>query len=165
MKKIIKFLLVSSIVAVSSDALAQEGQQLVLVTKDADGNPNARLPLTTASHLYISQEGIRVTSGDESDALLSFDTVRSLAFAFEDINGIASPEAVPSLLLSQNPVYDLLIFSEYPELPATLTIVDMKGSVRHMVDHWNGQAVDVSSLPSGLYLVTVNNITLKFVKK
>lgn len=165
MNKIIKFLVLSFLLAVSSDVLAQGEQQLMMVAKDADGNTHVSLPLTTASHLHISQDGIKVTSGDELAALLSFDNVRSLAFVLEDIDGIVSPETVPSMLLSQNPVSDLLIFSEYPEQPSTLTIVDMKGSVRRVVDNWNGHAIDVSSLPTGLYLVTVNNITLKFVKK
>lgn len=165
MNEIIKLLVVSSLMAVSSDMLAQGGQQLMMVAKDADGNTHVSLPLTTASHLYISPDGIKVTSGDEMAALLSFDNVRSLAFVLEDIDGIVSPETVTSMYLRQNPVSDLLIFSEYPEQPSTLTIVNMNGSVRHVVDNWNGQAIDVSSLPSGLYLVTLNNITLKFVKK
>lgn len=165
MKKFIKFLLISALIAVSYDALAQDQQQLVMVMKDADGNPYDRLPLTIYSHLKITPEGIRVTTGDVPDAMLSYDNVQSLSFGIEDVEGITSPEIGSSLCLSQNPVYDLLIFSEYPEQSSTLAIMDMKGSVRGVVDNWNGQDVDVSSLAPGLYLVTVNNITLKFVKK
>ena len=165
MKKIIKFLLVSTLVAVSFDMLAQVNRQLVMEVKDIDGTHSSRIPLTTASHLKLTPVGIQVTSGDELDTMLSYYNVQSLSFVFDDIDGITLPEADSSLRLCQNPIYDLLMFTEYPELPSTLAIIDMKGSVRFVVEKWHGQDIDVSSLAPGIYLVTVNSCTLKFVKK
>lgn len=164
MKKTSRILLGSAFAAVSIGASAQTSHLLV-VAKDAEGKIVAEAPVSTESRLIISDKGVEVMSGEELSAMFGYADMTSFGFRLGQLSGIGEVGSAESLILRQNPVADFLEFKEYPADAASLTITDIRGAVRYSAEGWNGEAVNVSALAPGLYLVTVNDTTLKFIKK
>lgn len=48
---------------------------------------------------------------------------------------------------------------------ADITITSLSGHIVNRIKNWQGESVGVSSLVPGLYLITINSQTLKFIKK
>lgn len=164
MNRTIKILLGSALAATSVSASAQTGQ-LSVVAKDAEGQSVAEAPVGMESKLIFSEKGVEVMNGDALQAVFDYGDIHSIAFSYDGLSGVESAAAASSLRLLQNPVPDFLEFKDYPADPATLTITDVRGAVRYTAQDWNGEAVNVSALAPGFYLVTVDNTTLKFIKK
>lgn len=164
MKKTSRILLGTAFAAASMCASAQTSQLLV-VAKDAEGKVVAEAPVSVESRLIISERGVEVMSGEELSAVFGYADMSSFGFRLDQLSGIGDVRASESLILRQNPVTDNLEFKEYPAAPASMTITDIRGAVRYSAEGWNGEAVNVSALAPGLYLVTVNDTTLKFIKK
>jgi hypothetical protein len=69
--------------------------------------------------------------------------------------------AGPELSLYPNPagsVVNILVSTDFAEEKLTLEILDIRGAVLRGSTVWSGtpQAIDLSDLPAGLYLVKVN---------
>lgn len=164
MKKTSRILLGSAFAAVSLGASAQT-TQLLVVAKDTEGKIVAEAPVSAESRLIISEKGVEVMSGEQLSAVFGYADMTSFGFRLDQLSGIGEVNAPGSLILRQNPVADILEFKEYPAAPASLTITDIRGAVSYSAEGWNGEAVNVSAFAPGLYLVTVNDTTLKFIKK
>lgn len=164
MKKTTRILLASAAATISFGAWA-EGGQLLVVANNADGQAVAEAPVTTASKIAFSETGVEVLSGGTLNAVFNFRTLKSLSFRYDGTTGVETISAADGLVLRQNPVAEALEFVSCPAEAASLTITDLKGSVRNKISNWSGEAVDVSTLAPGLYFVTVNNKTIKFIKK
>ncbi len=48
---------------------------------------------------------------------------------------------------------------------ADIIITSLSGHTVNRIGNWQGESVDVSSLVPGLYLITINSQTLKFINK
>lgn len=165
MKKSARFLLFSAIASVAIGASAQNSQKLFVVAQDAEGHAVDEAAVSTTSRLSFSEAGVEVFSGDLLSAVFNYKDIRSLGFRYGGQTGIGFIEAAKALKLRSNPVAEVLEFATNPTEPATLTITDLKGRVRNRVQNWKGEGVDVAQLAPGLYFVTVNKTTLKFIKK
>lgn len=88
-----------------------------------------------------------------------------VSFNFAD-SAPAAVEAVPSeegaIGVKQNG--GLLTVSGLPE-GESLGIYSVDGKLSLFRDAYNGEALDVSRLPSGIYIVRVGNQAMKFIKK
>lgn len=121
-----------------------------------------------------------ITSDTETNSLYAlgvFDNVRfggqtfnsnispgNMYFARYEIGGLAAPDfSKGSLSLYPNPAKNILNINSEPALGQIYTITDMTG--RTIKSGIAESAIDVSSLSSGLYTFTVNNISAKFVKE
>lgn len=165
MKKTTRILLFSAVAAISFGAWAQSGQMLFVVAKNAEGQAVAEAPVSTTSALAFSENGVEVLSDGTLSAVFNYKAIQSIGFRYDGTTAVESVTADETLRLRQNPVPELLEFSSYPADAAALTITDLKGAVRTKIQNWSGEAVNVSSLTPGLYFVTVNNTTIKFIKK
>lgn len=75
-------------------------------------------------------------------------------------------EERPSLRIVENPVGDELRLDGHDTgRPTTLTVYSIAGRQVVRISSWNGESVNVSTLPKGVYLLQADNVTLKFVKK
>lgn len=164
MKKTTKILLWSAFAVASVSASAQTGR-LSVVAKDADGQIVAEAPVSMESRLIFSDKGVEVMNGEQLQTVFNYRGKHSIAFSYDQLSVIESASTDCPLLLLQNPVSEFLEFKAYPADPASLTITDINGAVRYNAMDWNGEPVNVGYLAPGLYLVTVDNVTLKFIKK
>ncbi len=151
--------------AVASVSASAQTSQLSVVAKDADGQIVAEAPVSMDSRLIFSDKGVEVMNCEQLQAVFNYSGKHSIAFSYDQLSGIEGASSDCQLLLLQNPVSEFLEFKAYPADPASLTITDIKGVVRYSAKDWNGEPINVGYLAPGLYLVTVDKVTLKFIKK
>lgn len=164
MKKTTRILLFSAVTAASFGAQAQSGQELIVVAKDAEGTAIGEASVSTASRLCFSEKGVEVVSGEVLSAVFDYSALQTISFRYDNLSGLESISSKDALRLLSNPVAENLEFSGAPE-GASLIITDVAGKVRTRIQDWKGEAVNVASFAPGLYFVTVNHTTLKFIKK
>ena len=71
-----------------------------------------------------------------------------------------------SLRLRSNPVEAILSVEGYDgSKPAVVSIYSIAGREALHVENWKGEDINVSHLPTGVYILRINNSTLKFIKK
>lgn len=71
-----------------------------------------------------------------------------------------------ALSLRENPVGKVLSVVGYDSSKAAqLSVYSIAGREVVRVNAWKGEDIDVSQLPSGIYILRINQTTLKFVKK
>lgn len=119
-------------------------------------------PLTTDTRITFGQ-GVTVTNGSET-ASMSWDAFSKLSFYVSTgLEGVMNDPSA-RIRLRENPVYNLLqvdgAFSD-----SALGIYSVSGVCHLSLAHWQGESIDVSSLPSGLYILSIDNKTVKFFKK
>lgn len=159
-------MLTLALLATSTSAcvLAADPEGVKLKALDADGVQTGVTDITLQSRIRFSQEGVEVYEGETKAALFPYDKTASLAFITHG-SGVAGVSAESPLRLAENPVGDRLELTGASGDTCPLTVFDLSGAACVSLPRWNGEAVDVSRLAPGLYLVTVNSTTLKFIKK
>lgn len=144
----------------SAGALTASAETAILV-EAPDGGVTS-VPVTTATKVTFPTDGVTI-AGAESK-VFPYVQVSKIRFQMESgITGIQAQRA--TLALRENPVDDVLRISGSLDAPARVTITSVSGQTALRLDEWNGADIDVSALHPGLYLITVNNQTLKFIKK
>lgn len=83
--------------------------------------------------------------------------------------GVEAPKAetaAATLRLRNNPVESVLAVEGFDtSSPAQLSVFSIAGREVIRVRSWRGEDIDVSTLPQGVYILRINQSTLKFVKK
>lgn len=69
-----------------------------------------------------------------------------------------------TLRLRNNPVGDTLEIIGTTDAPVRLEIYAVGGAMMLQRQQWQGETVDVSALNPGLYILKINNQTIKFLK-
>lgn len=165
MKKMSKILLPVVAVLCALPARADGEVTLQVVANDAEDTEIGRAPVTLESKLCFSDKEVEVYSGETLSAVFGYSGLTSLTFVYDTTTGIASEGALDMLRLRQNPVDDNLGFVGFAGEQASLTLSALNGETVVNIPEWGGEDIYVGSLPTGLYLVTVNNTTFKFIKK
>ena len=141
------------------------GDGRIAIDPTAEGAEPAYVELTLATKVSFGPEAMIVTNGDNS---VRFDYAAISRVRFEvglpsGVNNVMQERT--TLSLRQNPVENTLEILGYDGAPATLSVFSVSGAKALTLAGWQGETVDVALLAPGLYLVTVNNETLKFLKK
>lgn len=135
------------------------------IVVDAPSGETAVLsaPLTLDTKMTFSDAAVSVINGDKTDTW-SYDQI--LRIRFEGLyTGISDITAASALRIAQNPVGDILRISGYDGAPASLAIFSGNGLCMTRISGWNGSDINVSSFAPGLYFVSINSKSLKFIKK
>lgn len=160
-----KILALLAVSALSIPISAQEPTQLHVVASNADGVEIGKSTVTLESRLRFSESGVEVYSGEMLTDVFHYADMANLKFAYLQGTGIATIPASSGLHLRSNPVGDLLEPLGLSAESANLSVTDLGGKVYCSAPKWRGEPIDVSNLTPGLYLVTINKTTLKFIKK
>lgn len=156
-KKILTSLFVCA--AVSSAVSASAG---VVRFLSENGEVVKTAPLTTDTRITFGQ-GVTVTNGSET-ASMSWDDFSRLSFyVTTGLEGVVADSAA-QIRLRENPVGNLLLV-EGAFSDSALAIYSVNGVCYVSLSHWQGESLDVSSLPAGLYILSIDNKTVKFYKK
>ena len=165
MKKMSKILLPVVAVLFALPAKADGEVTLQVVANDTEDAEIGRSPVTLESKLYFTDKEVEVYSGETLSAVFDYSGLKTLTFVYDSTTGISPEGALAQLRLRQNPVDDNLGFVGFADELASLTISALNGETIVSIPAWKGEDIHVGSLPAGLYLVTVNNTTFKFIKK
>ena len=129
----------------------------------ASANSSASFPLTIDTRIAFGDKGVSVINGTQTETV-DWKDVQSVSFA--GVSGIAAVSAeTPGWSLRESPVGNTIEVVGCDVLPARLSVVSLNGAGAISIDGWNGEAIDASSLPAGIYIININNSSLKFIKK
>lgn len=148
-------------------SMTARAQEYVIIHPVLDDGKPVEVPLTADTKLSFTSEGFTV--GDKSaeeTRKFNYADVAKITFGAgtTGIEGIT--DISTGLTLAENPVGDILVINGHDSLsPVALDIHAMNGSNLLHINGWTSEPVDVSRLTPGLYFVTINSKTLKFIKK
>lgn len=162
MKKATVFVVSGLLLAGGLGARAVE--TLSVVGNQADGTPPLKVKVTDESRMTFGPAGVLVTTGEETSAI-PYEGLQSLTFVYEDASGVAMDAVGCQLRLRENPVGSFLALTGHDGSAAKLRVTDLGGRLRLEAPAWSGEELDVSALAPGVYIVTVNQTSLKFLKK
>ncbi|MBD5356636.1 MAG: T9SS type A sorting domain-containing protein [Bacteroides sp.] len=165
MNKPTRILSLLAFTAFAGCAWAQEDMKLKVVANDGEGNPVEETMVTVESKLRFTQNGVGVFDGDALTAEFNYADFATLSFYYDTLSSVSAVDAMTGLRLRNNPVAESLEFVGMTEKVAELTVIDLRGAVKVSVPEWKGEAINVNNLTPGLYFVTVNQKTFKFIKK
>lgn len=120
--------------------------------------PESKLALNGSSYFDFMKCG-------EATGKIAIADVKRITFSGSWM-GVETPKAESALRLRTNPVESVLSVEGYDSASsARLSVFSIAGREVISVRAWKGEDVDVSSLPQGVYILRINQSTLKFVKK
>lgn len=147
-------------VAISMNCMEAQNN---LILKFNDGSEASSL-LTTLNKITFSGSNIVFNHTDASTSLYLIPTVRKITFGvYSDVPGVIAAKTLISAYPS--PATDFILLKDAPEGILNILIIRMDGVV--MINKKlfsNKTPIDISGLASGLYLLKINNTTLKFSK-
>lgn len=149
----------------ASQLHAQEGVELKVIANGSDGVASASSVVTIDSKLRFSKEGVEVYSGETLTCMFPYSATANLSFEYDKGTGVKMLDASGTWKLRSNPVAESLQPYGKSVDAARLTVTDLSGAVKITLPAWHGEAVDVSDMTPGLYFVTIDKTTLKFIKK
>ena len=160
MKHIIKrgLLLTALIMGLAFYLTAQSTQMTIYFN---DGNEKSYL-MTPSDRVYFEDNEtlvVEITVNTKSDRYNLAD-IRKITCA--ETEGIAEASG-GRVCLSPNPVHDVVMLSNLNG-NETIQIFALDGRLMKSVEASEGQLIDISELPIGLYLVKTESQTLKMIK-
>jgi hypothetical protein len=99
-----------------------------------------------------------------SDILQSYKVENIQKIRFGLFSSVTSPELKVKLNVFPNPASDFLIIKNAPYENFTVTIFSIDGHLQKQIVTNINQPFDVSDLQSGMYLLCINQLTIKFSK-
>lgn len=136
---------------------------LTVICRDADGNSLGSAPVTTESSIRFTASGIEMTEGSSSSLIAGWKGLSSMVFTDPDI--VETITASTGLRLLHNPVEALIEPAGAATDNVHLTVTSLAGQTCIDIPEWQGEALDATGLAPGLYILTIDNQTLRFLKK
>lgn len=157
--KATRLILAAAIAATASLGLRAE---TMLYGYDKEGNEHS-VKVTDASSLRFTDTGVSVYEGESPVHTFLYDELEY--FKIYDPNSVEQVTGQGLLRLAQNPVSNYIAVVGYTGGETTLTVTSMAGMQALSVSHWNGEPVEAGTLTPGLYILNINNTSIKFIKK
>ena len=146
-------------------AVPASAEEITAILYSENNQELASAPILTDYAITFAQDGINVLNGDKQlVATMPYEGAWSIQFMGVNA-GVDQISVEKSFRLKENPVDAILEVVGYNEGVTTLRIYDMAGKMRIVDNNWDGNPVDVTALSPGMYLLSINNTTIKFIKK
>ena len=106
---------------------------------------------------------MNVVKGENEQQVFDIRNVSRISFG--ENSAIDEIEAASPLVVTPNPVRDVLMLKGGQDLYGKdLNLYSITGMRVLTVQSWSGNPVDVSALPSGIYILKIQSETVKFMK-
>lgn len=161
MRKTITMLFLSMLAALPM--AAQDDKDLVVETK---AGTSQTFNISGIQRLDFSNQGVTVVSKDKDGTTFAFDDIKKITFvsAANGISQIKTEGATGQTIFISNDGNSLTVKGWNPAQYADVSVFSVGGARVLEAKGWNGQTVNISALPSGVYVVRVGNKTGKFRK-
>lgn len=113
----------------------------------------------TSDNLYINTDGLVTTPTS-----IPITIIRKITLS-NTLSAITFGENANNLILYPNPSSDVFRIKSDANEVLKINIYSLQGQLVHQGNYQSNEDVNVSNLSSGLYLVQVNGLTIKFSKK
>lgn len=145
-------------------ASAAGGAEPKIMVEPSGQGSAKEAPLSVDTKIQVTGSGIQIVNGTQT-----------LSVPYSDINRIRFQTSLSSLgeisgstatyALRRNPVEASLEILGFSGRQVPLTIASADGHTVFSTSRWNGEDIDVTRLAPGIYIVNVDNTTLKFIKQ
>lgn len=159
--KIISLLFGITLLSVGSLRAADE---LHMVCSDAEGGIVTETAVNLESTIRFADGNVEVYKDGMLVSSAPLLSVSNLTFKLAPVTAVKTVTN-PALRLVSNRVTDKLVFAGSLPESASLCVAALDGTVRMRLHNWQGEPVNVADLTPGLYFVTVDKTTFKFIKK
>ena len=155
------------IVLISSLLLSGSMFATDLVTVQTTSGESTGYDVDAITKIAFDDTALKIVASDSEGTTYAIDEIKKISF------GKGSPSAVEGLKtdrVSKITVYvprdgNSLIVNGWEGNEATrLDIYGTNGALMQRNDKWRGEQVDISALPSGIYVVRIGNKTAKIKK-
>lgn len=136
--------------------------EVSLVVNGPEETEVATVDLSTVRKVTFGAEGVNIVLNDESSQVVAWQNVQKLTFTGSE-GGIKDASLTEDLT-------KVVLFCANECVGArglnagvnSLAVIDVCGRTVVSQPNWNGTPVSISHLPKGVYILKVNNQTLKF---
>lgn len=130
-----------------------------------DGNTQV-FNVENSGKLYFDSDNLKlkINSSTTNEITIPVTIIRKISFS----NSLASSTFIEhknNLVLYPNPSSNFIKIKSDVDEKLKINIYSIIGQLVHQGSYQSNEDINVSNLSSGLYLVQVNGITLKFCKK
>lgn len=155
-KNMMRWLLCLTVVIACSSAMAQT--KVKLTFQDAS---TQTIEVSSSGKIYFSDNYMFIDDGTSLPYSFAVSNVRNMVF--DEVLGIHDI-VTESFKVYPNPVYNTLYFSsdDFEIHPYSLFSIDGRLLLHGEVQ--NGDPISVSGIPAGLYILKINNTSLKINK-
>jgi len=117
--------------------------------------------ITSASKIYFSDNNLIF---GETNSSTSINQIRKITFSTAtSVDNVSDNRTL--FCVTPNPASSYVLLKNIPDENCTATIYSMTGAMMlSSIVSSSSNTVDVNSLPKGVYLVKVKNLTAKFIK-
>ena len=106
---------------------------------------------------FVRGEGDLVGSYEYSDVM------KIVFIANNSVESITGSSA--DVIVTPNPVVDMITLRGADEFVGSeINVYSIDGQNKLRISEWNGESIDVSYLPAGIYIINTQSKNLKFVK-
>ncbi|AWI25451.1 T9SS type A sorting domain-containing protein [Flavobacterium pallidum] len=130
-----------------------------------DGNTQV-FNVTEAGKLYFETDNLYIKlNGTTAPTTIPVNIIRKIIFSDAALGTTTLSENKNNLALYPNPGADVISISSDSGEDLKTNIYSTTGQLLLKGIYKSGQDINVYALPAGLYLVQVNDVTIKFSKK
>lgn len=158
------FPFISSALLLASSQIARADSMIEIHPFNSGEDVNKVL-LSTDFKIDFSSTGFDLIQG-ESDVVSSYNysEVKMIKFVF-DTHVESIIDTSVSLKVAPNPVENILTIKGAESLIGSeINIYSIDGQNKLNISSWQGESIDVSNFPSGIYIINIQSNNLKFVK-
>ncbi len=152
----------TAVLAMLVTATYADNENISVVT----ANGTTSFDIESVGRIDFSEAGITVVSTDNGETTFAFEEIRKIVFS-ETETGIQPQTVVRKSKLTLT-LFDsgrqLRVNGWTADKATELTVFALTGERTVQKGGWNGETVDISSLPHGVYVVKVGNEVAKFRK-
>lgn len=135
----------------------------ILVDSGREGAQPQETGLSVDTKITFTTSGLQIDNGGNVSSF-AYGDVAALRFV-TNATSTAVTGAEGAYALRHNPVQDMLEISGYDGTAVPVNVYGTNGSRVLAIAAWHGESIDATSLPAGVYVITIKNETLKFIKK
>lgn len=133
-----------------------------VVTDTSSGAELMSAALSTVSRICFKDGKMTVTFADKSTRDVAFTTSTKLLFEGEPTGVAEVVGGAESLQLKYDGDF---VAATGLAAPANAVVYNVSGQCAQTIRSWDGSPVSVAALSSGVYILKVNNKSIKFVRK
>lgn len=145
-------------------SLTGYAESKVILESSKEGEAAKEAGLDVNTKIRFSSTSVQIDNGGNISTI-PFSDVEKIRFKTSEISVGSIGMDVAKYALRHNPVESALEVVGYNGVPARLSVSSLNGRQEAVVESWQGESVDVSMLTPGVYLLTIDNETIKFIKK
>lgn len=126
-------------------------------------NTEQTFRIDTAGRLYFQTTNLMIDEGDGTPKSIELATVRKITIQ-QIATGISQTEQTVEMFIYPNPAQNFIRIANSSSEKMTISIYSLSGKLMQSGEFSSDDEINVSNLPSGLYLLKANNKILKISK-